>query len=143
MTDGPRMPEPVLSGFLRLTFSGDPAETWFIPGDAPGNVIGWYRLALPDLENRPHAGLLIVVDPARRRRGLGRALLEHAAAHAAAAERSVLGSEVRDGSAGDAFATAIGAKTGIAGAIRRLDLRAAPAGKTVELGVADALAAAG
>ena len=141
--DGPRMPERVLGAWLRLGFVGDPAESWFIPGDEPASVPGWYRLELPDLENRDHAGLLVVVGPAMRRRGLGRALLAHAASQAAADERTIIWGEVRDGSAGQAFATAIGAKPGMAAAVRRLDLRTAPAGKFSRLRTEAALAAAG
>jgi GNAT superfamily N-acetyltransferase len=141
--DGPRMTTPVLGGWLRLSFTADPAEAWFIPGAAPGSVAGWYRLCLPDLENLDHANLTIVVHPEHRRRGLGRALLGHAAKRAAAAGRSVLGGEVRDGSAGDAFAVAIGAKAGIAATMRRLDVRAAPAGRLARLRAEAAEAAAG
>jgi len=139
--NGPRMRGQVLGAWLRRGFTGDPAEAWFIAGTPPATVVGWYRLELPDLENRDRAELLIVVDPAARRRGLGRELLRHAAERAAAAGRSVLGGEVRDGSAGDAFAVAIGAKSGMAAAMRRLDLRTAPAGKFARLR-AEATAAA-
>lgn len=139
--NGPRMKGQVLSAWLRQGFTGDPAEAWYIPGSAPGSVVGWYRLELPDLENRDRAVLLIVVDPAARRRGLGRDLLRHAVERAGAAGRSVLGGEVRDGSAGDAFAIAIGAASGMAAAMRRLDLRTVPAGKFARLR-AEATAAA-
>jgi len=141
--DGSRMSELALAGWLRLGFMGDPAEAWFIRGSEPGSVAGLYRLELPDLENREWASLVIVVDPAARRQGLGRRLLRHAAERAAAAGRSVLGGEVRDGSAGDAFAAAAGAKPGIAGGIRRLDLRTVPAGRFARLHAEAAPAAAG
>ena len=141
--DGPRMTGQVLAVYLRHGFIGDPAEAWFIPGTAPGSVTGWYRLELPDLENRDRAELLIVVDPAARRRGLATGLLRHAAERAAAGGRATLGGEVRDGSAGDAFAAAAGAKPGIAGALRRLDLRAVEAGKFAKLRAGAAEAAAG
>jgi GNAT superfamily N-acetyltransferase len=141
--DGPRMTDRVMQGFLRVSFTGDPAETWYIPGTEPGSVIGWYRLGLPDLENLDHAGLHIVIHPDQRRRGLGRALLRHGAERAAATGRSVLGGEVPDDSAGDAFATAIGAKPGMAAALRRLDLRTAPAGKFARLHAEAAAAATG
>jgi GNAT superfamily N-acetyltransferase len=141
--DGARMTEQVMGGWLRLTFIGDPAETWFIPGAAPGSVTGWYRLVLPDLEDLDRAGLMIVIHPEYRRQGLGLALLKHAAERAAAAGRSVLGGEVRDGSAGDAFAVAVGAKTGMAATMRQLDLRTAPAGKFARLRAEAAEAAAG
>lgn len=138
---GPRMTGQVLSVWLRNSFTGDPAETWYLPGTAPGSVLGWYRLVLPDLENTDRGDLLIVVDPAARRQGLGGRLLRHAAGRAAAEKRSVLGAEVRDGTAGDAFADAIGAKPGIAGAMRRLYLGTVPAGKFARLR-AEATAAA-
>jgi GNAT superfamily N-acetyltransferase len=141
--DGPRMTGQVLAAWLRQGFTGDPAEAWFIPGTAPGTVVGWYRLELPDLENRDRAELLVVVDPAARRQGVGRDLLRHAAERAAGAGRSVLGGEVRDGSAGDAFAVATGAKSGIAATMRRLDLRTVPAGKFARLRAAATAAATG
>jgi GNAT superfamily N-acetyltransferase len=139
--DGPRMTGQVLAAWLRQGFTGDPAEAWLIPGPVPGSVAGWYRLELPDLENRDRADLLIVVDPAARRRGLGRDLLRHAARRAADAGRSVLGHGVRDGSAGDAFAAAVGAKPGMGEVLRRLDLRTMPAEKFAGLR-AEATAAA-
>jgi GNAT superfamily N-acetyltransferase len=141
--NGPRMKGRLLSAWLRQGFTGDPAEAWFIPGTAPETVVGWYRLELPDLENRDRAGLLIVVDPAARRTGVGRTLLGHAAERAAAVGRSVLGGEVRDGSAGDAFAVATGAKSGMSATMRRLDLRTVAAGKFARLRAAAAAAATG
>jgi GNAT superfamily N-acetyltransferase len=93
------------------------------------------------MENLDRATLLVVVDPAARRQGVGRNLLRHAAERAAATGRSVLGGEVRDGSAGDAFAVAIGAKSGMGATVRRLDLRTVPAGKFTRLR-AEATAAA-
>ena len=140
---GPRLTGQVLATWLHRGFIGDPAETWFIQGTAPGSVAGWYRLNLPDLENLDRADLLIVVDPAARRQGLGRELLRHAAGRAAAAGRATLGGEVRDGSAGDAFAVAAGAKPGMAATLRRLDLRTAPAGKFARLRAEAAGAATG
>jgi GNAT superfamily N-acetyltransferase len=140
---GPRMTGQVLSAWLRHSFTGDPAETWYLPVTAPESVAGWYRLVLPDLENRDRAELLIVVDPAARRQGLGTSLLRHAAARAAAEKRSVLGAEVRDGTAGDAFADAIGAKPGIAGAMRRLYPRTVPDGKFARLRAEATAAASG
>ena len=117
--DGPRMTGQVLAAWLRQGFIGDPAEAWLIPGTVPGSVAGWYRLELPDLENRDRAELLIVVDPAARRHGLGQDLLRHAAQRAAAA----------------------GAKPGMGEVLRRLDLRTVPAGKLTGLR-AEATAAA-
>ncbi len=141
--DGSRMPERLLGVWFGQGFTGDPAQAWFAPGDGPGGVVGWYRLELPDLENTDRAFLILVVHPAHRRRGIGRALLRHAAGQAAAAGRSVLWGETRDGSPGEAFAAAAGAKQGIAAGIRRLDLRALPAGKIAGLRSGAEAAAAG
>jgi hypothetical protein len=55
----------------------------------------------------------------------------------------MLDGEVRDGSAGDAFAAAAGVKPGMAGTMRRLDLRAAPAGHFAALRRVAAAAATG
>ena len=133
----------VLRVWLERGFMGDPAEAWFVRVPATGDVAGWYRLELPDLENKDRAALHIVVHPDRRRQGFGRTLLRHAAERAAAAGRSTLGGEVRDGSAGDAFAARTGAAPGIAGAVRQLDLRRVPDGKFAGLRADAERAAAG
>ncbi len=141
--DGPRMSPPVLRGWLQRGFGFSPAETWYLEVPELGQVPGWYRLELFDRENRDRAALLVVVHPAARGHGLGRLLLRHAAQQAAAAGRTALDGEVRDGSAGDAFAVAAGAKSGIAATFRRLDLRTAPPGHFARLQASAAAAAAG
>ena len=141
--NGPRMPERMLGAWFRLGFTGDPAQAWFAPGAEPGSVLGWYRLELRDLENTDRAIVTLVVHPAHRRRGIGRALLRDAARRASADGRSLLWSETRDGSPGEAFAAAVGAKQGIAAGVRRLDLRKLPAGKVAALHASAAAAAAG
>jgi GNAT superfamily N-acetyltransferase len=140
---GPPKSARVLDGWLRAGWIGDPGEVWFVPGPEPGGVVAWYRLGLPDLENRDRAVLDILVRPERRREGIGRALLRHAAERAAAAGRVALDGEVRDGLAGDAFAAWAGATCGVAGTLRVLDLGTAPAGKFAGLRAAAARAAAG
>jgi GNAT superfamily N-acetyltransferase len=118
--DGPRMTGQVLAAYLRHGFTSDPAETWFIPGTAPGSVTGWYRLELPDLENRDRAELLIVIDPAARRQGLATGLLRHAAERAAAVGRA--SGEVRRAARGRG-----GGRRGIfAGALDGADARRIP-----------------
>jgi GNAT superfamily N-acetyltransferase len=141
--DGPRMSLPVLRGWLQRGFVFSPAEAWYLEVSEPGQVPGWYRLELFDQENLNRAFLLVVVHPAARGHGLGRLLLRHAAGQAAAAGRTVLDGQVRDGSAGDAFAAAAGAKSGIGATLRRLDLRTAPAGHFTRLQASAAAAAAG
>jgi GNAT superfamily N-acetyltransferase len=141
--EGPLMSAPVLRGWLQRGFGFSPAEAWHVPGAVPGGVAAWYRLELFDQENLDRAFLLLVVHPSRRRDGLGLALLRHAARRAAAAGRTTLEGEVRDGSAGDAFAVAVDAKPGMAGTMRRLDLRTAPAGKFARLRASASAAATG
>jgi GNAT superfamily N-acetyltransferase len=141
--DGARMQERMLGAWFGLGFTGDPAEAWFAPGAEPGSVLGWYRLELRDLENTDRAIVTLVVHPAHRRRGIGRSLLRHAAQRAADDGRSLLVSETQDGSAGESFAAAVGAKQGIAAGIRRLDLRTLPAGRIASLRGSAAAAAAG
>jgi GNAT superfamily N-acetyltransferase len=122
---------------------GDPGEAWFTPGPTTGVALGWYRLELPDLENRDRAALHVVVHPQYRRQGAGRTLLRHATERAEAAGRTVLDGEVRDGSPGDAFAAGAGATPGIAADLRVLDLRTFPSEKFAGLRARAARAAAG
>jgi GNAT superfamily N-acetyltransferase len=145
-TDFPDLPSlsaHVLQVWFHYGFMGDRAETWFLRAAGTGDVVGVYRLELPDLENQAWASLHIAVHPDHRRRGLGRALLSHAARRAAATGRATLGGEVRDGSAGDAFAVWASATPGIGGAVRHLDLRKVPEGKFAGLRAEAARAAAG
>jgi RimJ/RimL family protein N-acetyltransferase len=94
--------------FLREGFEKTPGETW-VASDADGGIVGFYRMHLWDLENLDRASIGPVVHPAVRRRGFGRALLRHEAERAAASGRSVLSGVVVTGSAGAAFAQALGA----------------------------------
>lgn len=127
------LPEPPLSPTAfgtRLTLSraGSRTEAWFVPGTEAGTVAAWCRLELTAQEN-PHLALLdLRVDPARRRGGLGTALLRHAAGQAAADGRVSLRGTVQQGSAGEAFARQAGAAPGIEDVRRMLELRAIPAG---------------
>ena len=130
--DGPWFTERSFQGWLTVGWGGDPREVWAVPGpeEGPemgpemGTVAGWYRLELPELENLDQAELTLVVHPAQRRRGIGRALLKHAAARAAEHGRSVLNSGTRHGTAGVAFARAMGAEPGLVDVQRVMDVRA-------------------
>src|ERR1700746_305490 len=68
---------------LRGGPSDPPREGWYVPDEADGAVAAWYQAEFPDLENRDRVWLGLTVHPARRRAGLGTALLRHAAARAA------------------------------------------------------------
>ena len=123
--DGPWFTERPFHGWLTVGWGGDPREVWVARDPASGSVAGWYKLDLPDLENLDETDLALMVHPAQRRHGLGRGLLEHAAARAAANGRSALNSPTRtDG--GDAFARSAGAERGLVDIQRVMDLRAMP-----------------
>jgi len=118
-----RYTEQPFGGWLSAGWGGDPREVWVAPGQVEGSAGGWYRLELPSRENLGKAYLDIVVHPAERQRGLGRALLRHASARAAANHRTELSGMVMDGSPGAAFAQAAGAAPGLVDIERVLDVR--------------------
>lgn len=123
----------VLRYWLDQGWTGDPAESWYVAGDKPGTAAAWYRLELPDLENRQRAALTVTVHPERRRAGLGGTLLRHAAGRAAEQGRKILANGVLRGSAGEAFARHAGAAQGIEDVRRQHDLRAIPDGLLARL----------
>ena len=129
----------MFSAYVRHDWPGDPSETWYVPADSPGPAVpgvpvaGTCYLQLPDLENRSRAFLVLTVDPAFRRRGIGRALLGHAARRVGADGRNVVDAVVVVGSAGEAFARRLGAEAGLVDARRILDVRKADAGRLAEL----------
>lgn len=118
--EGPAMHEQAFRGWLTVGWGGDPREAW-LAADR-GSVAGWCRLELPDRENLDQANLDLVMHPAARRRGGGRALLRHAAARAAAHGRAVLNGAARNGSPGEAFSRSAGAEPGLADVQRVLEL---------------------
>lgn len=83
-------------------------ETWLLC-DADGEVLGGYVLEIPLADYLDLAFCFVVVDPAQRRRGLGRRLTGSAARRLAEIGRSTVLYYPRDDSAGDAFVRAIGA----------------------------------
>jgi GNAT superfamily N-acetyltransferase len=106
--------EPVMSFglfslYLREGWEKTPGEVWTAVDEA-GAVVGFYRMQLPDLENRDEANSGPTVHPAFRRRGIGRALLRHEGERAAAHGRTRFGASVTIGADGDAFARAVGAR---------------------------------
>jgi GNAT superfamily N-acetyltransferase len=121
--------ERPFGNWMTVGGSGDPREVWAAPGQDEGPVTGWYRLELPDQENLDRAYLDLIVLPAVRRHGIGRALLRHAAERTAAHGRSLLGTFAREGSPGQALARAVGAKAGLVDIRRVVELGQLPAGK--------------
>ena len=104
-------------------FGGLRRQTW-LGADAAGQSVGCYLLILPDQENLTRAYCELVVAPAWRRLGAGRTLLEHCASQARLAGRLRLVSEAIEGAPGSSFAAVVGAKSGIAEVLRRLDIDA-------------------
>ena len=129
--DGPWFTERPFGGWLTVGWDGDPREVWLATDR--GSAAGWYRLHLPSRENRDQAGLDLVVHPAERQRGLGLALLRHAAGRATAHGRTVLNGGARDGSPGEAFARSAGAKPRMVDVQRMLDLGKLEKGKLARL----------
>jgi len=128
---GPWFTERPFTGWLTIGWDGNPREAWL--ATEQGSAVGWYRLELPVRENADQAHLNIVVHPAGRRRGLGRALLQHAAGRAAAHGRTVLNGDARDGSPGEAFARVAGAKPGQVEVQRVLDIGKLEKGRLARL----------
>ncbi len=107
--EGSKLSARVFGGWLAVGWYGQPREVWAARDEASA-VTGWYRLEMPYGENVDRAYLTLVVHPARRRHGVGRALLRHAVAQAARNGRSLVGSDIMDGSAGESFARLAGAR---------------------------------
>lgn len=133
--DHPNVPPwPIESFTAKWTvgFDACPQQTWIAVGDSDDSL-GAYLLRLPDKENTTRADCTLVVAPARRRAGVGTALLTHCVEQARQVGRDRLASTVRDGSAGERFATAAGAKGGIAEVDRVLVIDAALPGRLATL----------
>jgi GNAT superfamily N-acetyltransferase len=148
VTDEP----PESAGVFGLELNGwghNPGEVWYVPaeavpgGEAVGAVAAFYRIDLPDLENLDRAELNLRVHPALRRRGLGGALLRHAAQRAAADDRAILGCAVPGGSSGEWFLRSAGATLELEEVRRFQVLRTIAPGRIAELRAAAERAAAG
>jgi len=128
---GPPMSAAVFSGLLVRGWCAEPRDNWLARDG--GTVLGGYSLELPDRENRDRAALMLLVAPERRRSGAGSALLRHALARADELGRGTVTSEVLDGTPGDAFARAMGARADLVENRRTLDLTAIPDGQLARL----------
>ena len=129
-TDHPSLPPQSFDGFTAWwAHGGDRQQSWLARDDSD-RPVGCYLLMLPELENTTMAECGLIVAPARRRAGVGTALIAHCAGQAKRAGRSKLTStgatrtRVRDGSPGAAFAADIGARTGLAELIMTQDIDA-------------------
>jgi GNAT superfamily N-acetyltransferase len=130
--DGPPMSERTFTAWMREGWAGERRET-ALAADPGGAWAGWYLLELPDRKNVHMSELTVMVAPARRRHGFGGALLRHAAARAAAHDRSLLSWQTRRGSPGSVFASVIGARAGVVQVRRVLELAGIPEGKLAGL----------
>lgn len=128
----PPMSDRVFAGWLRMYWTEDRPETW-LARDAAGVPCGWYSLTLPERENTHLAYLSPLVGLAHRRRGIGTALVRHAAGRAHDGGRALLSAECTLGSPGEAFSQALGARAGMAEASRVLHVRAIPDGHLARL----------
>src|SRR5579863_7925237 len=126
-----------------LAYPWEPAEAWLAVDEATGGFDGWCFLMFPQRENRDRVYFWLAVRPSSRRRGIGTALLRHAAGRTAAEGRTALGGEVWQGGAGAAFAERYGATPGMLGARRVLALGTLPVGRIASLRSQAAQAAAG
>ena len=122
--DDPNAP-PISFGAFRgwwtYGFVGEPQQIWLASSDS-GEPVGCYLLELPERENTSNGFVMPVVTRAERRRGIGAALLAHAADQARQAGRTLLMSDSRVGSPGEPFAAAVGAQPGMRDARRVLDV---------------------
>ena len=126
------MPERSFAAWLALGWTEDHPEAW-LARDAAGQACGWYSLAFPERENTHLAYLSPLVDPAYRRHGIGTGLVRHAAEQAHQRGRTLITAESRQGSPGEAFARALGARQGISEACRVLQLKTVPDGHLARL----------
>jgi RimJ/RimL family protein N-acetyltransferase len=130
---GPLMSYPSFSIWLAHGWENTPKENWIVPRDEAGVWAGGYSLELPDKENTHLARLQPFVTPARRRTGIGTALLRHAARRAADAGRTLLTGNTRQDTPGSAFAAALGARHTGTEVRRVLELASIPAGHLAAL----------
>jgi GNAT superfamily N-acetyltransferase len=121
--NGPPISFGMFRGWWTYGFSAEPREVWLASGES-GEPVGCYLLALPELENKNNGFITPVVARAARRRGVGTALLAHAAGQAGQAGRKLMMSDTRVGSPGELFAAAVGARAGMREARRVLDVGA-------------------
>jgi GNAT superfamily N-acetyltransferase len=113
-------------------WDGTPHESW-LGRDGDGEPVCCCLVTLPNRENTTLAYGSLHVLPGRRRSGFGSALLRHCAERARSAGRSRLSAHARDGSAGAAFAAAVGARGGIDEVIRMMDVDASLPGRLAPL----------
>jgi GNAT superfamily N-acetyltransferase len=119
--NSPPMSFGMFRGWWTYGFAGEPQQIWLATTDAD-DPAGCYVLEMWERENRRTGFFYPVVERSSRRRGIGTALVAHAAGQAGLAGRTLLMSNSRVGAPGAAFAEAIGARSGMLDARRVLDV---------------------
>jgi GNAT superfamily N-acetyltransferase len=140
---GPAMSFGVWGGLKARGWCDEPRENWLARSEVAGEVLGGYSLELPDRENQARANLNLLVDPQRRRAGIGSALLRHARARTAELGRRTTTSLIMTGTPADGFFRAHGATAELIEVRRTLDVAALPAGHLARLRAAAEGPAAG
>jgi GNAT superfamily N-acetyltransferase len=138
----PPMSPRVFRSWLTYGWTEDPAQVW-LARSGEGRPCGFCVLSLPQRENRRFAELTPVVHPSWRRAGVGTILVAHAAACAREAGRTILTAHTDEGSAGEAFARALGAGYRMTGIFPVLRLSSVPASRLAALRAKAASASAG
>ena len=103
---------------LTSGWDGEPS-TYFVHRDGRGRAVGLLEVYLPQRDNRHVAMLGVIVHPAVRRQGLGRALLETGLDQARGAGRTAVWVEGFDTDASRGFAAGLGLEPAIVSVNRR------------------------
>lgn len=122
-TDAPGFPPPCPYGFRgRLTHPTSSMRREYAVARLDGTVAGVFELHLPMRDNLENAEVDLMVHPAYRRRGVGRALQAYLVDRLRELDRKRYTSFARTGGPGDLFAAGLGAKLAQEEVRRRLDL---------------------
>jgi len=105
---------------LRHGWDGEPATPYLLRVD--GVPVGVGSLDLPQRDNRHLAWLSVAVLPEHRRRGHGRALMQHLLAEAQEADRTSVGIDGWESEAASGFAAAFGLRKASQAIMRRQHL---------------------
>lgn len=121
---GPRMSLRSFTRMVSRCAPGDRTEAWAVVED--GRIVAGFGLSLPTTDNT-HLGVMLspMVVPERRRRGIGTALVAHAADRVRTAGRRLLTAEADSSDHADGFALATGFTSTLGEARRVFDLREA------------------
>ncbi|MGI8802529.1 MAG: GNAT family N-acetyltransferase [Solirubrobacteraceae bacterium] len=124
VADSPHWPSTTVTAFrarLRHGWDGDPDDVAVVR-DADGRVVAVLAVGLPRWDNTHVGAVDVTVEPASRRRGLGRALFPAGVDKVREQGREVLMSGSFDHTSGVGFLEAMGLKRASQEAERRLDL---------------------